>query len=143
MSLCGIFYCIERYFFIRYICLLCHLLLFCLSFPLLSLPISLRLILSPPAAILLFAIPCQMSLVTAIVAFILVALIALASPVSFHLTNVAPSAGISLSADTRSESSWICLGVRNIGLGPYGLIAAFAIEAIVPVLPSLIIPLYF
>jgi hypothetical protein len=62
--------------------------------------------------------------------------------VSFHLTNVAPSAGIYLSADMRSESSWICLGVCNIGLGPCGLVATFAIKAIVPVLPLLIIPLY-
>src|ERR1700677_4239600 len=143
MSLHGIFYRNECYFCARYICLLCRLLLFRLSFPLLSLLISLRLILSPPAAILLFAVPCQMSLVTAIIAFILVAFIALASPVSFHLTNVAPSTGICLSTDMRSKSSWICLGVRNIGLGPYGLIAAFAIKTIVPVLPLLIIPLYF
>src|SRR6202050_2588254 len=135
MSLHGIFFCIERYFFVRYICLLCCLILFCLFFPLLSLLISLRLILSLPAAILLFAVPCQMSLVAAIVAFILVAFITLASPVSFHLTNVAPSAGICLSADTRSESSCICLGVRNISLRPYGLIAAFAIKTIVCVLP--------
>src|ERR1700677_1334780 len=143
MSLHGIFYRNECYFCARYICLLCRLLLFRLLFPLLSLLISLRLILSPPAAILPFAVPCQMSLATTSIAFILVVFIALASPVSFHLTNVAPSTGIYLSADTRSESSWICLGVRNIGLGPYGLIAAFAIKTIVPVLPPLIIPLYF
>src|ERR1700683_4721768 len=139
----SIFFRIERYFFIHYICFLCRLILFRLSFPLLSLLISLRLILSLPADILPFAVPCQMSLVAAIVAFILVAFIALASPVSFHRTNVAPSAGICLSSDNRSESSWMCLGVRNIGLGPCGLIAAFAIKTIVPVLPPLIIPLYF
>src|ERR1700683_2890416 len=84
-----------------------------------------------------------MSLATAIIAFILVVFIALASPVSFHLTNVAPSTGICLSADMRSESSWICLGVRNISLRSYVLIAVFAIKAIVPILPSLIISLYF
>src|SRR6266853_2017165 len=84
-----------------------------------------------------------MSLAAAILAFILMAFIALASPVSFHLTNVAPSTGICLSANMRSKSSWICLGVRNIGLGPCGLIATFAIKTIVPVLPPLIIPLYF
>src|ERR1700683_5247952 len=112
MSLHGIFFCIERYFFIRYICLLCHLILFRLAFPRLSLLISLRLILSLPAAILPFAVPCHMSLMAAIVAFILVAFIALASPMSLHLTNVAPSTGICLSADTRSESFWICLGIR-------------------------------
>src|SRR6202453_2107234 len=143
MSLHGIFFRIERYFFVRYICLLCHLILFRLSFPLLSLLISLRLILSLPAAICPFAVPCHMSLMAAIVAFILVAFIALASPVSFHLTNVAPSVGICLSADMRSESSWIRLGVRNISLRSYGLIAAFAIKTIVPVLPPLIISLYF
>src|SRR5882762_1437015 len=84
-----------------------------------------------------------MSLVAAIIAFILLVFIALAGPVSFHLTNVAPSAEICLSADTRSKSSWICLGVCNIGLGPSGLVVTFAIKAIVPVLPLLIILLYF
>src|SRR6267154_4718937 len=143
MSLFGIFYRNERYFLVHYICLLCHLLLFCPSFPLLPLLISLHFILSPSAAILPFAVPCQMSLTATIIAFILVAFIAFASPVSFHLTNVAPSTGICLSADTRSESSWICLGIHNIGLGPCGLIATFAIKTIVPVLPPLIIPLYF
>src|ERR1700683_5595039 len=118
MFLHGIFYRIERYFFVCYICLLCHLISFCVSFPLLSLLISLHLILSLPAVILPFTVPCHMSLAATIVAFILVVFIALASPVSFHLTNVTPSAGICLSADTRSESCWICLGVRNIGLGP-------------------------
>src|SRR6202167_4553754 len=143
MSLHGIFFCIERYFFVRYICLLCRLILFRLSFPLLSLPISLPLILSLPAVILPFTVPCHMSLAATIVAFILVVFIALASPVSFHLANVAPSAGICLSADTRTESSWICLGACNISLRPYGLVAAFAIKTIVPVLPPLIISLYF
>jgi hypothetical protein len=84
-----------------------------------------------------------MSLTAAILAFILVVFIALASPVSFHLTNVAPSVGICLSADTRFESSWICLGIRKIGLRPYGLITALAIKSVVPVLPLLIISLYF
>ena len=84
-----------------------------------------------------------MSLVAAIIAFILLAFIALAGPVSFHLTNVAPSVEICLSTDMRSESSWIHLGVRNFGLGPSGLIVTFAIKAIVPVLPLLIILLYF
>jgi hypothetical protein len=84
-----------------------------------------------------------MSLVAAIIAFILLAFLALAGLVSFYLTNVAPSTGICLSADMRSESSWIRLGVCNIGLGPSGLIVAFAIKAIVPVLPLLIILLYF
>ena len=84
-----------------------------------------------------------MSLAAAIVAFVLVAFIALASPVSFHLTNVAPSAGICLSADTRFESSWICLGIHNISLRPYGLVAAFAVKTIVSVLPPLVISLYF
>src|SRR6202167_2771942 len=143
MSLHGIFFHIERYFFVRYICLLCRLILFRLSFPLLSLLISLRLILSLPAVILPFTVPCHMSLAAAIVAFILVAFIALVSPVSFHLTNVAPSAGICLFADTRSEVSWICLGVHNISLRSYGLIAAFAIKTIVSVLPPLVISLYF
>ena len=109
------------------------------------------LILSLPVVILPFAVPCQMSLMTTIIALILVVFIALilvvfialASPVSFHLTNVAPSMGICLSTDTRSESSWICLGVYNIGLGPYGLIVAFTIKTIVPILPPLVIPLYF
>src|SRR6202044_2857313 len=143
MSLHGIFFRIEQYFFIRNICLLCRLILFRLSFPLLSLLISLRLILSLPAVILSSTVLCHMSLTAAILAFILVVFIALASPVSFHLTNVAPSAGICLSADTRFESSWICLGVRKIGLRPYGLIAAFAIKSIVSVLLLLIISLYF
>ena len=79
-----------------------------------------------------------MSLAAAIVAFILVAFIALASPVPLHPANIAPSAGICLSADTRYEVSWICLDVRNINL-----IASFAIKAVIPVLPPLIIPLYF
>src|ERR1700679_3280833 len=141
MSLHGVFFRIERYFFVHYICFLCRLILFCLSFPLLSLLISLRLILSLPAVILLFAVSCHMSLASAIIAFILVVFIAFASPVSLHLTNVAPSAGVCLSA--RSESSWIRLGVRNISLRSYILIADFAIKAIVPVLPSLIVSLYF
>src|ERR1700683_5204655 len=90
-----------------------------------------------------FPVSCHMSLASAIIAFILVAFITFASPVSLHLTNVAPSAGVCLSADARSESSWICLGVRNISLRSYVLIADFAIKAIVPVLPSLIVSLYF
>src|ERR1700683_1737083 len=90
-----------------------------------------------------FAVSCHMSLASAIIAFILVVFIAFASPVSLHLTNVAPSTGVCLSADARSESSWIRLGVRNISLRSYVLIAVFAIKAIVPVLPSLIISLYF
>src|ERR1700734_583293 len=143
MSLHGIFFRIEQYFFIRNICLLCRLILFRLSFPLLSLLISLRLILSLPAVILPSTVLCHMSLAAAIVAFILVAFIALASPVSFHLTNIAPSTGICLSADTRFESPWICLGVRKIGLRSYGLIAAFAIKSIVSVLLLLVISLYF
>src|SRR6202521_4687009 len=130
----SIFFRIERYFFIHYICFLCRHILFRLSFPLLSLLISLHLILSLPAVILLFKVSCHMSLASAIIAFIQVAFIAFASPVSLHLTNVAPSAGICLSPDTRSESSWIRLGVRNISLRSYVLIAVFAIEAIVPVL---------
>jgi hypothetical protein len=84
-----------------------------------------------------------MSLTAAIIAFILLVFPALAGPVAFHLTNVASSMGICLSADTRSESSWIRLDVRNIGLGPSGLVVAFAIKAIGPVLPLLIILLYF
>src|SRR5882762_1239731 len=84
-----------------------------------------------------------MSLTAAIIAFILLAFPALAGPVAFHLTNVAPSTGIGLSADTRSESSWIRLGVRNISLGPSSLVVALAIKAIGPVLPLLIILLYF
>src|ERR1700674_3478731 len=84
-----------------------------------------------------------MSLMAAIIAIILLAFPAFAGPVAFHLTNVAPSAGICLSADTRSESSWIRLGVRNIGLGPFGMFIAFAIKAIGPILPLLIILLYF
>src|ERR1700691_1448533 len=143
MSLHGIFFRIERYFFVRNICLLCCLILFRLSFPLLSFLISPRLILSLPAVILPSTVLCHMSLAAAIVAFVLVAFIALASPVSFHLTNVAPSAGICLSTDTRFESSWICLGIRNISLRSYGLIAAFAIKTIVSVLPPLVISLYF
>src|ERR1700676_3607174 len=143
MSLHGVFFCIERYFFVHYICFLCRHIFFRLSFPLLSLLISLRLILSLPAVILLFAVSCHMSLASAIIAFILVAFIAFASPVSLHLTNVPPSAGVCLSADARSESSWIRLGVRNISLRSYVLIADFAIKAIVPVLLSLIISLYF
>src|ERR1700689_3296075 len=143
MSLHELFFCIEQYFFVRNICLLCCLILFRLPFPLLSLLIFLRLILSLPAVILPSTVLCHMSLVAAIVAFVLVVFIALASPVSFHLTNVAPSAGICLSADTRFESSWICLGVRNISLRPYGLVAAFAIKTIVSVLPPLVISLYF
>src|SRR6202453_2567610 len=124
MSLHGVFFLIERYFFVHYICFLCRHILFRLSFPLLSLLISLRLILSLPAVILLFTVSCHMSLASAIIAFILVAFIAFilvafiafASPVSLHLTNVAPSAGVCLSANARSESSWIHLGVRNISL---------------------------
>src|SRR6204780_3317647 len=143
MSLHELFFCIEQYFFVRNICLLCCLILFRLPFPLLSLLIFLRLILSLPAVILPSTVLCHMSLVAAIVAFVLVVFIALASPVSFHLTNVAPSAGICLSADTRFESSWICLGIHNISLRPYGLVAAFAIKTIVSVLPPLIISLYF
>src|ERR1700677_4051789 len=143
MSLHGVFFHIERYFFVYYICFLCRHILFCLSFPLLSLLISLRLILSLPAVILLFTVSCHMSLASAIIAFILVAFITFASPVSLHLTNVAPSVGVCLSTDARSESSWIRLGVRNISLGSYVLIADFAIKAIVPVLPSLIVSLYF
>src|SRR5882762_6322482 len=80
-----------------------------------------------------------MSLAATIIAFILLAFPALARPVPFHLTNVAPSSGIYLSADTRSESSWIHLGVHNIGLGPSSMIVAFAVKAIGPVLPLLII----
>src|ERR1700734_2965633 len=143
MSLHGIFFRIEQYFFIRNICLLCRLILFRLSFPLLSLLISLRLILSLPAVILPSTVLCHMSLVAAIVAFILVVFIAFASPVSFHLTNIAPSVGICLSTDMRFESPWICLGVRKIGLRPYGLIAAFAIKSVVSILPLLVISLYF
>src|ERR1700735_18746 len=143
MSLRGIFFRIERYFFVRNICLLCRLILFHLSFPFLSLLISLRFILSLPAIILLSTVLCHMSLAAAVIAFILVVFIALAGPVSFHLANVAPSMGICLSADTRFESPWICLGVRKIGLSPYGLIAALAIKSIVSVLPLLIISLYF
>src|ERR1700729_873608 len=143
MSLHGIFLRIERYFFVRNICLLCRLILFRLSFPFLSLLISLRLILSLPAIILLSTVLCHMSLAATIVAFILVAFITLTSPVSLHLTNVAPSAGICLSADTRFESPRICLGIHKIGLRPYGLIAALAIKSIVSVLPLLIISLYF
>src|SRR6202050_3514919 len=143
MSLHGIFFHIEQYFFVRYFRLFCHLILFLLSFPLLSLPISFRLILSLPAAILPFAVPCHMSLAAAIITFILVVFIAFASPVSLHLTNVAPSAGICLSADIRSESFWIRLGIRNISLRSCDLVAAFAIKTIVPVLPPLIISLYF
>src|SRR6202453_2620396 len=60
MSLHGVFFCIERYFFVHYICFLCRHILFRLSFPLLSLLISLRLILSLPAVILLFAVSCHM-----------------------------------------------------------------------------------
>src|ERR1700685_3246538 len=114
-----------------------------LSFPFLSLLISLRLILSLPAIILLSTVLCHMSLAAAVIAFILVVFIALAGPVSFHLTNIAPSAGICLSAETRFESPWICLGVRKIGLRPYGLIAALAIKSIVSVLLLLVISLYF
>src|SRR6202050_1119464 len=143
MSLHGVSFRIERYFFVHYICFLCRHILFRLSFPLLSLLISLRLILSLPAVILLFTVSCHMSLASAIIAFILVVFIAFASPVSLHLTNVAPSAGICLSADTKSESSWIRLGICNISLRSYVLIAVFAIKAIVPILPSLIISLYF
>src|ERR1700728_783040 len=120
MSLHGIFFHIERYFFVRNICLLCRLILFRLSFPFLSLLISLRLILSLPAIILLSTVLCHMSLMATVITFILVAFIALAGPVSFHLANIAPSTGICLSAETRFESPWICLGIRKIGLGPYG-----------------------
>src|ERR1700674_5633234 len=134
----SIFFRIERYFFVHYICFLCRHILFRLSFPLLSLLISLHLIFSLPAVILLFTVSCHMSLASAIIAFILVVFITFASPVSLHLTNVAPSAGVCLSADARSESSWIRLGVCNISLRSYFLIADFAIKAIVPVLPSLI-----
>src|ERR1700683_4471352 len=105
MSLHGVSFRLERYFFVLYICFLFRHILFRLSFPLLSLLISLRLILSLPAVILLLAVSCHMSLTSAIIAFILVAFIAFASPVSLHLTNVAPSAGICLSTDTRSERS--------------------------------------
>ena len=84
-----------------------------------------------------------MSLTAAIIALILLAFPALAGPVAFRLTNIAPSTGIRLSANTRSESPWIRLGVRNIGLGSSALIVAFAIKAIDPVLPLLIILLYF
>src|ERR1700683_3391695 len=143
MSLHGVFFHIERYFFVPYICFPCRHILFRLSFPLLSLLISLCLILSLPAVILLFTVSCHMSLASAIIAFILVAFIAFASPVSLHITNVAPSAGVCLSADARSESSWICLGVHNISLRSYVLIADFAIKAIVPVLLSFIVSLYF
>src|SRR6202167_2897189 len=143
MSLHGIFFRIERYFFVRNICLLCCLILFRLSFPLLSLLISLRLILSLPAVILPSTVLCHMSLAAAIIAFVLVAFIALASPVSLHLTNVAPSVGICLSAETIFESPWICVGVCKIGLRPYGLITALAIKSIVSVLPLLVISLYF
>src|SRR6202167_6685707 len=101
MSLHGIFFRIERYFFVCNICLLCRLILFRLSFPFLSLLIFLRLILSLPAIIFLSTVLCHMSLAAAIIAFVLVAFIALASPVSFHLANIAPSAGICLSAKTR------------------------------------------
>src|ERR1700691_3792486 len=132
MSLHGVFFRIERYFFVRNICLLCCLILFRLPFPFLSLLISLRLILSLPAIILLSTVLCHMSLVAAVIAFILVAFIALTSPVSLHLTNVAPSAGICLSVDTRFKSPWICLGIRKIGLRSYTLITAFAIKSIVP-----------
>src|SRR6202042_1723908 len=143
MSLHGIFLRIERYFFVRNICLLCRLILFCLPFPFLSLLISLPFILSLPAIILLSTVLCHMSLTAAVIAFILVAFIALAGPVSFHLTNVTPSAGICLSAETRFESPWVCLGVRKIGLSPYGLITALAIKSVVPVLSFLVISLYF
>src|ERR1700735_5315103 len=143
MSLRGIFFRIERYFFVSYICLLCPLILFRLSFPLLSLLISLRFILSLPAIILLSAVLCHMSLAAAVIAFILVAFITLAGPVSFHLTNIAPSAGICLSAKTRFESPWICLGVRKIGLRSYDSIPPFAIKSVFSVLPLLVISLYF
>src|ERR1700683_1456425 len=106
MSLHAVSFRIERYFFVHYICFLCRHIFFHLSFPLLSLLISLCLILSLPAVVLLFAVSCHMSLVSAIIAFILVAFIAFSSPVSLHLTNVAPSAGVCLSTDARSESSW-------------------------------------
>src|ERR1700735_2940236 len=104
MSLHGIFFRVKRYFFVCNICLLCRLILFHLSFPFLSLLISLRLILSLPAIILPSTVLCHMSLTAAVIAFILVAFIALAGPVSFHLTNIAPSAGICLSTETRFES---------------------------------------
>ena len=84
-----------------------------------------------------------MSLAAAIIAFILSALIALAGPVSLHLANIAPSAGVHLSADTRSETPRVCLGVRNIGLRSGGLIAAFAINSIVSLLIILLDFIFF
>src|SRR6202046_4517144 len=104
MSLHGIFFCIKRYFCVHNSCLLCRLVLFRFSCPLLSLLISLRFILSLPAIILLSTVLCHVSLAATVIAFILVAFIALAGPVSFHLANIAPSAGICLSAETRFES---------------------------------------
>src|ERR1700690_2071785 len=143
MSLHGIFFRVKQYFFVRNICLLCRLILFRLSFPFLSLLISLRFILSLPAIILLSTVLCHVSLVATVIAFILVAFIALAGPVSFHLANIAPSAGICLSTDTRFESPRVRLGIRKIGLSPYDFITALAIKSVVPVLSLLVISLYF